>query len=209
MIYFLGILLWISPASVDIPAHRRIRAGLGLLLALVVLEEFHLAQALFGFCARLVRAAEIFAFLLRDHFVAFFYFFDHVLPSCADFPRPLSRVNTMAAVELLASGFLRYVRNRQGGEIDAQDKAERWPDRARYGRYRRLGPRRSCDARRARLSCFCRRAQRRTHQGAAATCRRAQTAACGDRTGCLRRCVGRSCRDPNRENRSYGGSLGQ
>jgi hypothetical protein len=42
----------------------------GALLAFVVLEEFHLAQALFGFFARLVRATEIFAFLLRDHLVA-------------------------------------------------------------------------------------------------------------------------------------------
>src|ERR1700689_1198571 len=162
MIYFLGILLWISPASVDIPAHRRIRAGLGLLLALVVLEEFHLAQALFGFCARLVRATEVFAFLLRDHFVAVFYFLDHMLPSCANFAPPHSGVNTLPAVELLARrGFLRYVLNRNGGKLDAPHKVERWPNRAHYRRHRRVGPRRSCDARGPRLSRFCRRAQRR------------------------------------------------
>src|ERR1700685_1229001 len=99
-------------------------------LALVVLEECDLAQAFFGFFARLVRAAEVFAFLLRDHFVAGFYFFDHMLPSCANFLRPHRRVNTLPAVELLASGgFLRYVLKRQGGEIDAQHKVERWPNR--------------------------------------------------------------------------------
>src|ERR1700684_2787824 len=88
----------------------------GALLAFVVLEEFHLAQALFGFFARLVRATEIFALLLRDHFVAVLYFFDHALPpSCANFPPPHSGVNTMPAVELLASGgFLRYVLTRRG-----------------------------------------------------------------------------------------------
>src|SRR3984885_8816619 len=91
MIYFFGILLWISPASVDIQAHKN-SAGLDRsLLALVVLEKFHLAQALFGFCARLVRAAKVFAFLLRDHFVAVFYFLDHMLPSCANFARATLR----------------------------------------------------------------------------------------------------------------------
>jgi hypothetical protein len=92
---------------------RRVRS----LLALVVFEEFHLAQALLGLFARLVRAAQIFALLLGNHFIAGFYFFDHALPSCASFPLPNSGVNTMPAVALLASGgFLRYVLTRQGGE---------------------------------------------------------------------------------------------
>src|ERR1700729_1815133 len=210
MIYFFAILLWISPASVDIQAHKEFGLGLDLLLALVVLEKLHLAQTLFGFCARLVGATEVFAFLLRNDFVAVFDFFDHRLPSSANFARPHSSVNTAPAVELLASGgFLRYVLNRHGGEIDAPYKVKRWPYRAHYGRYRRPGPRRSGAARRARLSRFCRRAQRRTPRGAAATCRRAQTAAHGDRTGRLRRRLGGSCRDGNRENRGYRRCLGQ
>jgi hypothetical protein len=85
-------------------------------LAFVVFEEFHLPQALFGFFSRLVRAAEIFAFLLGNHFVPAFYFFDHVLPSRANFRAQQSAVNTTPAVDLLASGgFLRYVLHDHGG----------------------------------------------------------------------------------------------
>ena len=49
------------------------------LLSLAVFEEFHLAQALFGFGLALVGAAEILA-LFGKHFVAFFHFFDHFAP---------------------------------------------------------------------------------------------------------------------------------
>jgi hypothetical protein len=50
------------------------------LLSLAVLEEFDLAQALFGFGFALVGAAEILA-LFGKHFVAFFHFLDHFLTS--------------------------------------------------------------------------------------------------------------------------------
>ena len=124
MIYFFAILLWISPASVDIQPHKEFGLGLDLLLALVVLEKLHLAQTLFGFCARLVGATEVFAFLLRNDFVAVFDFFDHRLPSSANFARPHSSVNTTPAVELLASGgFLRYVLNRTEAKLTRHTKS--------------------------------------------------------------------------------------
>src|SRR5271155_4705283 len=85
MNYFYCVLLWISPVTVDIPDARRTRARLARFLAFVVLEEFHLAQALLGLFARLVRPAQIFAFLLGHNFVPGLHFFDHTLPSCMQF----------------------------------------------------------------------------------------------------------------------------
>jgi len=54
--------------------HRNPRA-----LAFVVLEIFNLFQALFRFRLGFVGPAEIFP-LLGQHFVTFFYFFDHDSP---------------------------------------------------------------------------------------------------------------------------------
>jgi len=48
------------------------------LLALV-LEEFHLLEAFFGFFLGLVRTAEVFS-LLGQYFITTFYFFDHQKP---------------------------------------------------------------------------------------------------------------------------------
>ena len=45
-------------------------------LSFAVLEEFYLAQALFGFGFGFVGTAEVLA-LLGENFVAFFHFFDH------------------------------------------------------------------------------------------------------------------------------------
>jgi hypothetical protein len=65
-------------------------------------EELNLAQAFFRFFTRFVWAAEVLSFFLRHHFVSAFYFFDHSLPSCADFAPTCRGVNTLAAVCVLA-----------------------------------------------------------------------------------------------------------
>src|SRR5271155_98278 len=100
MNYFYSDLLWISSVSVDIPDARSMLAGLARFLGFVVLEEFHLAQALLRLFARLVRPAEIFALLFGNHFVTVLSLFNHALPSCANFPPPRNRVNTIPPVDL-------------------------------------------------------------------------------------------------------------
>jgi hypothetical protein len=99
MIYFSSVLLWISPHSVEIRRAQNIDWPLpSPTPLLIVLEEFNLAKALLCFFARLVWTAEILAALLRNHFVATFYFFDHSLPSFDDSASGTAGVNTVAAV---------------------------------------------------------------------------------------------------------------
>jgi hypothetical protein len=83
MIYFCGVLLWISQRSEEIASLAEIsnkRWVLGHQL-FIVLEELDLTETLFRFFASLVRAAEILAFLFGDHLIAAFYFLDHSTPS--------------------------------------------------------------------------------------------------------------------------------
>ena len=105
MIYFPGVLLWISLGSVEIkPAWEQAghkSAGRPVRL-LVVFEELDLTQALFRFFTRLIWAAKVLPFFLRHYFVSAFYFLDHALPSCADSAPTRAEVNTLAAVCLLA-----------------------------------------------------------------------------------------------------------
>jgi hypothetical protein len=82
------------------------RKGNGSALSFSMLEEFDLAQALFGF--GFVWAAKVFAGLLGEHFVAFFHFLNHLAPpilifsnwrnarQCPDYCSPVRAVSADA-----------------------------------------------------------------------------------------------------------------
>jgi hypothetical protein len=48
-------------------------------LPFLVLEEFHLPQALLRLCPRFVRPAKVLFPVLREHFVSAFHFLDHLV----------------------------------------------------------------------------------------------------------------------------------
>jgi hypothetical protein len=74
MIYFCGVLLWISQHFEEIEEQK---ADSSRLVLLVVFEELDLAEALFRFFPSLVWATEILAFLFRNDFIPALYFLDH------------------------------------------------------------------------------------------------------------------------------------
>lgn len=101
MIYFSGVLLWISLRSVEIKPARELaghKSAGRRFVHLLCLKNSTWRKRFSASSRVLYGPPRFFPFFLRHYFVSTFYFFDHSLPSCADSAPTLDGVNTLAAV---------------------------------------------------------------------------------------------------------------